>query len=173
MPWEATCRKWGRGVQCFEGSSSMGLPFPLSPQHVPRDSLVSLGSQRNSSPDSSDHCSEGILRHGGNYPRQKKKNLSFSYAILCLLSFRPWVGIAEVNFKWPSIELVFYSFCNKYLEKQRAIGAVLAFSWLNKPDGDKPDLAEVNIWHLCFANIQVDVATIFFLGAQVKWHLKR
>lgn len=36
----------------------------ISQEHVPRDSLVSLGSQRNSSPDSSDHCSEGILRHG-------------------------------------------------------------------------------------------------------------
>ncbi|XP_053155302.1 kinesin-like protein KIF19 isoform X1 [Hemicordylus capensis] len=36
----------------------------ISQEHVPRDSLVSLGSQRNSSPDSSDHCSDGILACG-------------------------------------------------------------------------------------------------------------
>ncbi|XP_044272877.1 kinesin-like protein KIF19 [Varanus komodoensis] len=32
----------------------------VSQEYVPRDSLASLGSQRNSSPDSSDHCSDGI-----------------------------------------------------------------------------------------------------------------
>uniref|UniRef100_A0A6J0VDS9 Kinesin-like protein KIF19 isoform X1 n=1 Tax=Pogona vitticeps TaxID=103695 RepID=A0A6J0VDS9_9SAUR len=36
----------------------------ISQEYAPRDSLVSLSSQRNSSPDSSDHCSDGILTHG-------------------------------------------------------------------------------------------------------------
>ncbi|XP_054833025.1 kinesin-like protein KIF19 isoform X3 [Eublepharis macularius] len=36
----------------------------ISQEYLPRDSLVSLGSQRNSSPDSSDHCSDGILTRG-------------------------------------------------------------------------------------------------------------
>ncbi|XP_053231432.1 kinesin-like protein KIF19 isoform X2 [Podarcis raffonei] len=36
----------------------------ITQEYVPRESLVSLSSQRNSSPDSSDHCSDGILPHG-------------------------------------------------------------------------------------------------------------
>ncbi|XP_077184395.1 kinesin-like protein KIF19 isoform X2 [Paroedura picta] len=36
----------------------------ISQEYIPRESLASLGSQRNSSPDSSDHCSEGILKRG-------------------------------------------------------------------------------------------------------------
>ncbi|KAH0629341.1 hypothetical protein JD844_011349 [Phrynosoma platyrhinos] len=38
----------------------------ISQEYAARESLVSLGSQRNSSPDSSDHCSDGILKHGEN-----------------------------------------------------------------------------------------------------------
>uniref|UniRef100_A0ACB8EKX3 Kinesin-like protein kif19 n=2 Tax=Sphaerodactylus townsendi TaxID=933632 RepID=A0ACB8EKX3_9SAUR len=36
----------------------------ISQEYVSRESLVSLASQRNSSPDSSDHCSDGILKRG-------------------------------------------------------------------------------------------------------------
>ncbi|XP_032994853.1 kinesin-like protein KIF19 [Lacerta agilis] len=36
----------------------------ITQEYVPRESLVSLSSQRNSSPDSSDHCSDGILPRG-------------------------------------------------------------------------------------------------------------
>ncbi|XP_060108384.1 kinesin-like protein KIF19 isoform X1 [Heteronotia binoei] len=36
----------------------------ISQEYIPRESVVSLGSQRNSSPDSSDHCSDGILTRG-------------------------------------------------------------------------------------------------------------
>ncbi|XP_034959990.2 kinesin-like protein KIF19 isoform X1 [Zootoca vivipara] len=36
----------------------------ITQEYVPRESLVSLSSQRNSSPDSSDHCSDSILPRG-------------------------------------------------------------------------------------------------------------
>ncbi|XP_062976151.1 kinesin-like protein KIF19 [Elgaria multicarinata webbii] len=51
-------------------NSAVATPPPIrlngmiSQEYAPRDSLVSLGSQRNSSPDSSDHCSDGILTRG-------------------------------------------------------------------------------------------------------------
>uniref|UniRef100_A0A8D0BBD2 Kinesin-like protein n=1 Tax=Salvator merianae TaxID=96440 RepID=A0A8D0BBD2_SALMN len=36
----------------------------ISQEYAPRESLASLGSQRNSSPDSSDHCSDSLLKRG-------------------------------------------------------------------------------------------------------------
>ncbi|KAJ7315852.1 hypothetical protein JRQ81_002014 [Phrynocephalus forsythii] len=49
----------------------------IGQEYAPRDSLVSLGSQRNSSPDSSDHCSDGVLTHGA----QRKEIVSGTKSI--------------------------------------------------------------------------------------------